>query len=199
MSTRVKILLGVLGLFGLCVITGVLVPSEWRVRRSVVIKAPPERIHPYVEDFHRWREWAKQEKPDPSQKYTYAGAEKGVGAEQRWTGDRTRGHMRIVESDPATGVRYETAFLSDDINGEATMTYAVEGDGTRVTWEGYGRLMPVLGLILAPRVEAGVNDYYAHALGLLRDVVEKGEAAEVAPQAQPEAPADGGVADAAAP
>jgi len=173
MSTGIKILLGIVCVLALCVIVVLLLPSQWSVESSVVINAPPERIHPLVEDLHRWPDWSGPAQADRTLKYEYSGPEKGVGAEQRWSSSAGRGSMKILSSDPATGIRFESAFLSDEVNGESSLIYAVEDDKTRVTWQGTGKLVPVVGALFLSSIEAGVQDYYRNALEQLKKLVEE--------------------------
>ncbi|MEJ7794778.1 MAG: hypothetical protein WKF50_04440 [Nocardioides sp.] len=42
--------------------------------RSTTIAAPPERIHPLLDDFHAWQEWSPWEKIDPDLQRTFTGA-----------------------------------------------------------------------------------------------------------------------------
>jgi hypothetical protein len=174
-STGIKVLLVFVCLFAVCALTVLILPSQWSVEQSVLIDAPPERIHPLVEDLHRWPDWAGPVQADPSLEYEYSGPEKGVGAEQHWTSSAGRGHTKILSSDPATGIRIESAYLSDEINGEASLTYAAEGDKTRVTWQGTGKMVPVLGALFLTSIEAGVADFYRHALGQLKQLAEESD------------------------
>lgn len=193
MSLGKKILLGLFTMLGLCVITGLLAPTQWSVEHSAVVNAPPERIHPLVEDLHRWSEWARPAQVDASMQYEYSGAERGVGASQRWTGSGGNGHMKILASDSATGIRYETAFLSNEVNGEASLSYSAEGDKTRVTWVGTGSVMPIVGSFFISSIETGVKEYYDTALGQLKQLAERPEAV---PPSQPATTPDGGTPDA---
>jgi hypothetical protein len=184
MSKALKIsLIALAVLVGTCVVSAVLLPSEWQVERSVTIAAPASAIHPLVDDFHQWREWANPRERDPSVKYAYDGPERGVGAEQSWIGDRSRGRMKITKSDPAKGVWMQSAVLSSEYNGEAAITFEPGEGGTVVTWSGHGDLMPVVGGLLARRIGQGVGDYYEHSLGELKKLAEGGAAAAQEPEA----------------
>lgn len=55
-------------------------PNRFRVQRSASIKAPPEKIFAFINDFHRWVAWSPWEKMDPELKRTYSGAAAGNGA-----------------------------------------------------------------------------------------------------------------------
>ena len=55
-------------------------PDTFRIQRSASMKAPPERIFPHINDFHRWGAWSPWEKIDPALQRTYSGAADGQGA-----------------------------------------------------------------------------------------------------------------------
>ena len=40
-------------------------PDTFTVKREISIKAPPEKIFPLIDDFHRWPVWSPWEKMDP--------------------------------------------------------------------------------------------------------------------------------------
>ena len=46
-------------------------PDTFRVERQASINAPPEKIYPLIEDFHRWDAWSPYEKLDPAMKRTF--------------------------------------------------------------------------------------------------------------------------------
>ena len=54
-------------------------PDTFLVQRSIVVDAPPEKIYPLIEDFHRWTAWSPYEKMDPAMRRTYSGAPRGLG------------------------------------------------------------------------------------------------------------------------
>ena len=88
-------------------------PDTFRIERSTSIKAPPERIYPLINDFHRWEAWSPWEKIDPAVKRSYLGAESGKGAVYIWMGNKEIGHgnMKIIESTPSTNVVIKIDFI----------------------------------------------------------------------------------------
>ena len=41
-------------------------PNTFSVPRATAIKAPPEKIFPLINDFHRWGSWSPYESKDPA-------------------------------------------------------------------------------------------------------------------------------------
>ncbi len=76
-------------------------PDTFRIQRSLVIQAPPEKIFPLINDLHNWPQWAPQDREDSTMKRTFSGAESGVGAMSDWsgTGQTGAGHMAITAVD----------------------------------------------------------------------------------------------------
>ena len=56
-------------------------PSEWKVERSIVINAAPEKIYPLIASFNTgWPKWSAFDAAFPDLAYTASGPEEGVGA-----------------------------------------------------------------------------------------------------------------------
>lgn len=134
-----KIALGVLGLL-VVVLASVLVlaalqPSEYRVERTRVVHATPERVAPYLTDLRQWITWNPWDELDPTSRKEYSEPASGVGAWYTWEGEQVgSGRMEITSITP-TEVRYALHFTAPmDDTAEVIMTLAPEGDGTRVTW-----------------------------------------------------------------
>ena len=69
-------------------------PDSFRIERSAVIDAPPEKIEAILTDFRRAKEWSPWEELDPNLKRTIGGAETGVGATYAWSGNNDVGAGR---------------------------------------------------------------------------------------------------------
>jgi hypothetical protein len=156
-----KILIG-LGVIVLLLVIAFFVPSTYSVERSVVIKAEPAAIHPYINNLQRWPEWsAWTTEAYPTMVYTYEGPAEGVGAVSKWVVDDEDGMMTITQSDPATGVHYNLEFDKGSMKSSGSLMYeAVEG-GTKVVWKNGGDctllFKPLLDGMIGPDFEKGLN------------------------------------------
>lgn len=116
-------------------------PDSFRVERSVVIKAAPEKIFPYFDDFKRWAAWSPWEKLDPSMKRSFSGAPSGRGAVYGWEGNGKvgAGRMEILESSAPNKLLIKLDFIKP-FEGHNTAEYTLvpSGDATQVTWAMYG-------------------------------------------------------------
>lgn len=107
------------------------------VQRSVVIQAPPEKIYPYINDFHRWSVWSPWEKLDPGLHKTYTGPESGRGAGYAWQGNSKvgQGMMEITDSAPANHVTIKLDFIRPFEHHDITeFTLEPQDSATRVMW-----------------------------------------------------------------
>jgi carbon monoxide dehydrogenase subunit G len=112
-------------------------PDHFRVQRSASIAAPPERIFPLINDFHRWGAWSPYEHKDPDMKRTFSGPGSGRGSTYEWTGNSNigSGRMEIVESSAPSRVAIQLDFLKPfKAHNMATFTMEPAGRGTNVTW-----------------------------------------------------------------
>ena len=128
-------------------VTAALMPNTFRVERSALIQAPPQRIFEQINDFQRWRAWSPYEKLDPAMTRQIDGAAQGVGATYRWDGNDKAGagRMEIVQATPGSNVTIQLDFSRPmEAHNIAEFTLVPEGDATRVTWSMHGP-QPYLG------------------------------------------------------
>jgi uncharacterized protein YndB with AHSA1/START domain len=126
------------------VIAGIvaLQPSDFRVARTVYMRAPAPAVFAQVNDFHKWEAWNPWGKLDPAMKQTYQSAPVGTGAVYTWTGNKEvgEGRMTIVESRPNDLIRINLEFFKPfAATNLAEFTFRPEGDQTAVTWSMTGK------------------------------------------------------------
>ena len=121
------VVLGVVGLF---------LPNAQHVERQITIQAPASKIFPYFNDFRKFNEWSPWAKLDPDTKYTFSGAESGVGAKIEWASEDDsvgKGSQEIIESRPNEFVKTELDFGMGE-PAQAMFTLSEEGENTSLTW-----------------------------------------------------------------
>ena len=112
-------------------------PAEFRIVRSRTVAAPPDVVHAYVNDLHKWPEWSPWEKLDAAMKREYSGAPAGPGAAYHWSGNDEvgEGRMTITDSRPPQSVTIRLEFLKPFAATNTTQfDLAPSGSGTNVTW-----------------------------------------------------------------
>ena len=115
-------------------------PDSFRIERSAVIKAPPEKISAYLTDFKQWAVWSPWEEKDLAMKRTFSGAANGQGAVYGWEGNNNvgTGRMEILDVQPQK-VTIKLDFLKP-FEAHNTTEYVLEpqGGSTKVTWAMFG-------------------------------------------------------------
>jgi uncharacterized protein YndB with AHSA1/START domain len=116
-------------------------PGTFRVERSAVIQAPPEKIFPLISDFHQWNAWSPYEDRDPDLQRSYGGPASGRGAVYQWNGNSNvgSGRMEIMDARPPRKVVIKLDFLKPfEAHNTAEFTLLPQGDTTNVTWLMHG-------------------------------------------------------------
>jgi uncharacterized protein YndB with AHSA1/START domain len=115
-------------------------PGTFRTERSAHIDAPPEKVFPFIQDFHEWTKWSPFEKLDTDLKRSYSGAPSGKGAGYAWEGKNAgSGSMVILEATPPSKVVIQLDFMKPfEAHNTAEFTMTPETGGTRVTWAMFG-------------------------------------------------------------
>jgi hypothetical protein len=126
----------------LVVVAGVLImtlrqPDTYTVERRGVVKASPDSVFAYINDFHRWDAWSPWAKLDPAITITHSGAPAGPGAIYEWTGNSKVGigRMEIKQSTAPSDVAIALHFIKP-VDSESVLTFqlAPKEGGTEVIW-----------------------------------------------------------------
>jgi uncharacterized protein YndB with AHSA1/START domain len=116
-------------------------PDSFRVERSAVIQAPPEKIYALIEDFHRWVAWSPWEGRDPALRRSFSGAEHGRGAVYAWEGNKQvgSGRMEIVDAATPSKLVIKLDFLKPfEAHNIAEFTITPQSGGSGVHWAMHG-------------------------------------------------------------
>ena len=152
-------------------------PDTFHVQRVLLIKAPPEKIFPYMNDLNAWRAWSPYEKKDPDMKRTLSGAPSGKGAVYEWDGNKNvgAGRMEITESTAPSKILIKLDFLKPfEGHNVATFTLVPKGDMTEVSWAMDGpapMITKVMSTIM--NLDKMIGDDFAAGLQNLKTLAEK--------------------------
>lgn len=194
MSRGLRIVWLLLGLASLMAVFALFfLPTEWEVRREIVVDAPPEAIYPHLVDLARWGEWSPwQEEDYPDLEYRYSDPPVGVGAEQTWDSEATGdGAIRIVEAEAPRRVAFEMRFQSGTITARDEIRLEPTGDGaTRIVWTDRGSVgRTLLGRLSVPVIEESMGRDLEAGLQGLGDLVSSEGNAEAGPTGRASDPA----------
>lgn len=152
-------------------------PDVFVVQRSASIKAPPEKIFPFINDFHQWGIWSPFEKMDPDMKRTYGPITAGQGATYGWDGNKNigSGSMEIVDAPAPRKVTIKLDFTRPfEAHNIAEFTLQPTGAATNVTWSMRGPV-PFFAKIIHVFMDMDkmVGSQFAEGLGKLKAAAEK--------------------------
>ena len=175
------IALKIIGLLLAVGVAGLLVyaatrPDRFRIERSAVIKAPPEKIFPHVNDFKAWTAWSPWEKIDPALKRSYSGPPSGKGAAYAWEGNKNvgSGSMEITESVAPSRIVLRLDFLKPfEAHNTTEFTFVPQGDATTVSWAMFGPspyMSKLMGIFF--NMERMVGGQFEQGLANLRALAE---------------------------
>ncbi len=176
-----KVVLTILAIM-VVVIAGVLIyagqkPDAFRYERAITIKAPPEKIYPFIESFPAWTQWSPYENRDPNMRRTYGTLTAGKGATYGWDGNKNigQGSMEILEATPPSKLIIKLDFMKPfEAHNMAEFTLTPVADGTTVTWAMYGPqpyISKVMGM--AFNMDKMVGGDFETGLANLKAIAEK--------------------------
>lgn len=117
-------------------------PDNFRIERKAVIKAPPEKVFAFLNDFKQWGAWSPWEKKDPSMKRNFGATTSGKGATYAWDGNKDvgQGSMEVMESTPPSKLAIKLSFVKPfEATNTVNFTLTPAGGGTDVTWAMEGK------------------------------------------------------------
>jgi hypothetical protein len=158
---------GLVGLWALLLLVGLVLPGHYRVERSTVVAARPAAVFPLVGDLKAWRQWGVWFGRDPAMQPNYSPATTEVGAWSQWKSkSQGDGKMTITAVRPPDYFEYRMEFADMGMASKGTVELAAGPDGTtRVTMAMEGDLghSPInrwfgvfMGRFMAPDFDAGL-------------------------------------------
>jgi carbon monoxide dehydrogenase subunit G len=169
----IALLLIIVGVLGLASFQ----PNTFRVERSAMIKASPDKVFALINNFHQWEGWSPWAKLDPAMKSNYSGAANGKGAVYEWAGNSKvgQGRMEIIDATPSSKITIKLDFIAPfAAHNTAEFTMVPQGDMTNVTWAMLGSspfLTKVIGLFCS--MDSMVGKDFEAGLNNLKGLAEK--------------------------
>lgn len=160
------------------VIVAAMQPDTFRIQRSISIKATPDRIFPYLNDFEQAMAWSPYEQKDPVMKRRFSGATGGKGAVYEFEGNKEvgAGRIEILESAPFEKVTLRLDMYKP-MKASNIVEYILEpeGDVTEVTWAMHGKAPFVSRVVcLFLNMDKMVGGDFEKGLASLKSLVEIG-------------------------
>lgn len=117
-------------------------PDEFRVARSAVVAAPPDRVFALINDLRAMNAWNPfDKKQDPDIKGRYSGPQSGVGAHYDFESRKAgTGYVEIVEVEAPRHVAMRL-FMTRPMACDNRIDFTIEprGADSEVTWSMSGK------------------------------------------------------------
>ena len=155
-----------------------LLPASAKFQRTATIAAPPAKIYAVISNYKRFNEWSPWFERDPAAKYSFSGAESGVGAKMAWDSAKSdvgKGTQEIVAAVPDKSLDVKMDFGAMGVsNADFMLEPAADGKSTKVTWGfatelGMNPISRWMGLVM----DRMVGPDYEKGLAKLKAVAEK--------------------------
>lgn len=147
-------------------------PNSYDVERTIVIKASPEQIWPYVSNFENWNKWSAWKEKDSTVTNTFEGEQGIVGSVTEYTSLES-GSGRMVNTGMTKNeeITYNMKFLEpweSESTGHVRLK-KVDG-GTEVSW-GFGGEHNAFSKLM--NMDKMIGPDFDRGLELLKEKVEK--------------------------
>jgi uncharacterized protein YndB with AHSA1/START domain len=151
-------------------------PSDFRIARTLSMKASAEDVYRQVADLRNLNTWNPFALQDPQITLTYSGTDSGKGAAYNWNGPKSGvGRMEIVDVDPAKRVTLKLDFSKPfEAHNDVDFTFQPSGGETNVTWEMRGTrnlMMKAMGLFFS--MDRMVGGEFEKGLATLKTISER--------------------------
>lgn len=141
MKLLLRIFGGLAVLLLLLSVAAYFLPRQYRVERSLVIKARADQVFPQFADLRAWKNWGAWQERDPAMKIETSAKSTGAGAWNRWE-SRTEGNgkMTFTAVEEGRSVAYLLEFPDMGTTSKGTMVLQDAGPGLKVVWVDAGDL-----------------------------------------------------------
>jgi len=172
-----KILISILILVVIFIfIIAALLPSHFRIERSVRIEKPVDDTFYFIVDLTqrpRWDPWLEK---DPKARSEIGGSRQGIGAVWRWEGETLgKGRLEIQDAKENEYIQNVLIFESPRPDTAAVIwKFRADGAGTEVTWIMEGRLGFPVGRLKGLFMNRFIGSDFDKGLANLKRELESG-------------------------
>ncbi len=123
------------GFLFLYFVYGLLLPSKWEVKESILVHADQEKLFDYLNHIRNWEKWTNWNSESKiAYKFTYEGPEAGEGATQKWSVKKRRGQTKITGGSQPERIDFQFMFGQGQQRMDGVLELVPEGDEIRVDW-----------------------------------------------------------------
>jgi len=164
-----------LGIIILFLIIAALLPRNYNVEKSTVIKKSPGEVMNKVRDLNHYSKWNPRQQSDPTARNTISGTPKAPGHKYSWEGKKVGVGSLTINSIDNKHIHFDLEFLKPwKSKAKDNWLFEPWGDGseTKVTWQNSGNLPYPMARIMGPMINKNLNKQFEEGLGNLKKMCE---------------------------
>jgi uncharacterized protein YndB with AHSA1/START domain len=139
MKWLIRGVVAVVALVVLLLAVGMLLPSQFKVQRTLQIAAPADRVYALIADPREWKRWSVWNQRDPNMQVEYSGSPAGAGARWSWRSDTEgQGAMHFTDAVANERIVYQLSFPEFGMRSTGVLALQPAANGVNVTWTNEG-------------------------------------------------------------
>ena len=164
------------GLIITLLLVSALMPKNYLVEKSIVIKKPVPDVQSRVSDFNAYASWNPWQQMEPAATKTISGSPGSVGHKYEWVGKKIGTGSLTLNHIDEKHVNIALQFIKPwKTMAKDNWTFEPWGDGTetKVTWQNTGELPWPMARLMGPMISKNLNQQFETGLGNLKKMVEQ--------------------------
>lgn len=152
-------------IIGLLLVVSIFLPSQYHIKRSATINAPPDSVFAQIANLKNWPAWSYWHSSDPNTTTTFSPNTTGPGATMEWKSKQHGNGKLVLKSTlPPKQAVYEIMLGDTDFVSTGEFILTPTANGTNIEWTMTG--------------DVGMNPLYKYGVlfmdGLVGPDFEKG-------------------------
>lgn len=166
----------ILGLIILFLLIAALMPKNYNVEKSTVIKKPVQEVMGRVGDLNHYSKWNPWQQSDPTAKSTISGTALQPGHRYGWEGKKVGVGSLTIRSADNKHIHFDLEFVKP-WKSKAKDNWLFEdwgnGSETKVTWQNSGELPWPVARFMGPMITKQLNHQFEIGLANLKKMCEE--------------------------
>lgn len=163
------------GLIVLILVVASLMPKNYNVEKSVIIKRSVSEVMGKVGDLNFYSQWNPWQQSDPTAKGTITGTPMTQGHRYAWTGKKVGEGMLTLNRSDQRHIHFDLEFFKP-WKSKAKDNWLFEDWGqqneTKVTWQNSGELPWPMARLMGPMISKNLNQQFETGLSNLKKLCE---------------------------
>jgi hypothetical protein len=163
------------GLILTLLLVAALLPKNYLIEQSIVIKQPVSEVQKKVVDFNAYSTWNPWQKSDPGAVKTISGVPGNPGHKYEWSGKKVGAGSLTLKHVDDRHVNIDLQFLKPwKTLAKDSWLFEPWGDGseTKVTWQNSGELPWPIARLMGPLLNKSLNQQFKTGLANMKQMSE---------------------------